>query len=191
MQPQDEPRGMPAATGIFLGLNVLVYIGLVMAEGGLDMSARTIAGWGGLVPLEWLDGQYWRLITAGFLHFSLMHLIANSICLIAWGVPLERGLGAFRMAVLFLGSILAGSIGSLFLHQEVFISAGASGGASGLLGALFVFWLRRDIMLPASFFLINIGLNIAVTMFVPGIDWQAHLGGFIGGAILGMMLRRE
>jgi membrane associated rhomboid family serine protease len=189
MDMQDEPRGMPPATGLFLALNILVYIGLVMAEGGLDMSTKTIVNWGGLVPVKWLDGQYWRLITAGFLHFSLMHLVANSICLLAWGVPLERGLGPIRMAILFLGSVLAGSIGSLLLHDEVFISAGASGGASGLLGALFAFWLRRDIGLPASFFLINIGLNIGVTMFVPGIDWQAHLGGFIGGAILAMVLR--
>jgi membrane associated rhomboid family serine protease len=160
MENSAEPRGMPLATGIFLAANALVYLGLVVTEGGLDMSTRTIAAWGGLVPLEWLDGQYWRMLTAGFLHFGLMHLVANAICLIAWGVPLERGLGPSRMVVLFLGSILAGSIGSLFLHSEPFISAGASGGASGLLGALFAFWLLRDIALPASFFAINIGLNI-------------------------------
>ncbi|MFY8115558.1 MAG: rhomboid family intramembrane serine protease [Rhabdaerophilum sp.] len=189
MENSAEPRGMPLATGIFLAANALVYLGLVVAEGGLDMSTRTIAAWGGLVPLEWLDGQYWRMLTAGFLHFGLMHLVANAICLIAWGVPLERGLGPSRMVILFLGSILAGSIGSLFLHSEPFISAGASGGASGLLGALFAFWLLRDIALPASFFAINIGLNIAVTIFVPGIDWQAHLGGFAGGAILALILR--
>jgi membrane associated rhomboid family serine protease len=189
MDDHAEMRGMPLATGIFLAVNALVYVGLVAVEGGLDMSARTVAAWGGLVPMEWLNDQYWRLLTAGFLHFSLMHLIANSICLLAWGVPLERGLGPIRMAILFLGSILAGSVGSLMLHSEPFISAGASGGASGLLGALFAFWRLRDIQLPASFFAINIGLNIAVTMFVPGIDWQAHLGGFVGGVVLALLLR--
>lgn len=189
MHSVEEPRGMPPATGLFLAVNALVYIGLVIVEGGLDMSAKTVGTWGGLVPMEWLNGQYWRLLTAGFLHFSLMHLITNGICLLAWGVPLERGLGSIRLAILFLGSILCGSIGSLLLHEDVFISAGASGGASGLLGALFAYWLSGNVRLPGSFFAINIGLNIGVALFVPGIDWQAHLGGFLGGVVLAFALK--
>jgi membrane associated rhomboid family serine protease len=189
MDNPAEPRGMPPATGLFLAANAILYIALAVAEGGLDISTKLIAQWGGLVPVEWLHGQYWRLITAGFLHFSLMHVLANGICLLAWGVPLERGLGPWRMATLFLGSILAGSLGSLWLHDDVFISSGASGGASGLLGALFAYWLTKRVWLPTSFFAINIGLNIAVALFVPGIDWQAHLGGFVGGALLALALR--
>ncbi|MFY8155748.1 MAG: rhomboid family intramembrane serine protease, partial [Rhabdaerophilum sp.] len=61
-------------------------------------------------------------------------------------------------------------------------------GTSGLLGALMGLWFLGRIGVPASFFVINIGLNIGVALFAPGVDWQAHLGGFLVGLALGMLL---
>lgn len=180
----SEVRGMPPATGAFLAVIVVVYALLAIAGGDLDINPELILTWGGIVPLKWLGNEYWRLLAAGFLHFSLMHIMANAICLLAWGVPLERLMGSARLAILLLGSIVTGSIASVLMRQEVFVGAGASGGTSGLLGALFLLWALRVIAMPASFFAINIGLNIAIALFVPGIDWQAHLGGFLGGAAL-------
>lgn len=183
MTPQEPaPRGMPPATGFFLVVNGLAYLALAVSGGGLDVAVRTIAETGGLLPLEWLGGEYWRLLAYGFLHFGLLHLTVNMICLLAWGVPLERALGSFRLALLYLGSIVLAGAGSIALHQQPFVSAGASGGVSGLLGALFLLWLTGRAGLPASFFAINIGLNVAIAFFAPGIDWQAHLAGFFGGA---------
>lgn len=184
-----ETTGMPPATGAALAIIVIAYVALAITQGGLDIAPETVLDWGGIVPLKWLDGEYWRLLAAGFLHFSLMHIMANAICLLAWGVPLERLFGSIRLAILLLGSIVAGSLASVLMRQEAFIGAGASGGTSGLLGALFLLWVCQIIRMPASFFVINIGLNVAITLFVPGIDWQAHLGGFAGGAaIAGLML---
>lgn len=185
------PSGMPPATGVFLAVIVVVYALLAFYGGDLDINPELILTWGGIVPLKWLGDEYWRLLAAGFLHFSPMHIMANAICLLAWGVPLERLMGSLRLAILLLGSIITGSIASVLMHQEVFVGAGASGGTSGLLGALFLLWALRVIPIPASFFAVNIGLNVAITLFVPGIDWQAHLGGFLGGAALaGLMVLR-
>mgnify|MGYP003733765615 CR=1 FL=1 len=175
---------MPPATGFFLGTNIVVFLALMLREGGTEISAETIADLGGLMPLQWLGDQYWRYLSYGFLHFSLMHITVNSICLLAWGVPLERWFGPLRMVILYIGSILIAGMGSVALHQSLFISAGASGGVSGLLGALFLLWLLRLVALPGSFFAINIGLNVAIALFTPGIDWQAHLAGFLGGMVL-------
>lgn len=188
-ETDTEARGLPPATGAFLAIIVTVYALLAFASGDLDINPEMILTWGGIVPLKWLDGEYWRLLAAGFLHFSLMHIMANTICLLAWGVPLERLMGSLRLTTLLLGSIVTGSIASVLMHQEVFVGAGASGGTSGLLGALFLLWALRVITIPASFFAINIGLNVAIALFVPGIDWQAHLGGFLGGAgLAGLMV---
>lgn len=189
---ETEARGLPPATGTFLAVIVAVYALLAFSGGDLDIDPELILAWGGIVPLKWLDAQYWRLLAAGFLHFSLMHIMANTICLLAWGVPLERLMGSLRLTILLLGSIVTGSVASVLMHQEVFVGAGASGGTSGLLGALFLLWALRVIVIPASFFAINIGLNVAVALFVPGIDWQAHLGGFLGGAALaGFIVLRQ
>lgn len=189
MNPDNtEPSGMPPATGTFLGVIVTAYALLAFMQGSTDISAETIADWGGIMPLEWMKDEYWRLLGAGFLHFSLMHVMANTICLLAWGVPLERLMGSVRLAILFLVAIIAGSLTSILMRSEPFIGAGASGGTSGLLGALFMLWVLRKIWMPASFFVINIGLNIAVALFAPGVDWQAHLGGFVAGMLLAVVL---
>lgn len=185
---EGEPRGMPPATGVFLAINGVIYLLLAASQGDLSFSPRTIAAWGGLLPREWLDGEYWRLLSYGFLHFGLLHLIVNATCLLAWGVPLERLYGSFPLAALYLGSIVLAGAGSILLHEGPFVSAGASGGVSGLLGALFLLRLLGHIGLPASFFVINISLNVGIALFVPGIDWQAHLAGFLGGIVLAALL---
>jgi len=186
----DElPRATPIP-GFWLLLiaNVAIYAALVLSNGDLDIAPRTIAIWGGLVPQPFMSEEPWRYLTAGFLHFSLVHIVTNMICLLAWGVPLERGLGTVRFMILFLASIAGGSFLSVAMHEGPFIGAGASGGVSGLLGALMGLWFLRFVGLPASFFVINIGLNIAVALFAPNVDWQAHLGGFITGLVLAMLL---
>ena len=180
-------RGTPAVW-LVLGITVLAYAGLVVTAGDFDIPVRIIALWGGIMPAEWMGNEYWRYLSAGFLHFSPLHIATNMICLVAWGIPLERMFGTWRFVVLYLASIVAGAVGSVMLHEDRFIGAGASGGISGLLGALFALWLLKRIGLPASFFAINIGLNIAVALFAPGVDWQAHLAGFVAGIAFGALL---
>lgn len=178
---------------LILGLNALAFLGLAALQGGFEISARRIADWGGLLPIQWMEGEAWRYLAAGFLHFGPLHLATNMICLLVWGVPLERLFGTWRFMLLYMGSIVAGSVGSVMLHTGNFVGAGASGGVSGLLGALLMLRLLRFVAIPGSFFAINIGLNVLVAVFVPQVDWQAHLCGFLGGMVLAgllLLLRR-
>jgi rhomboid protease GluP len=181
---EASPRGVFAV----LAVCVVLYGCLVWQAGDFSIPVRLMVTWGGIMPLDWLNGEYWRFLAAGFLHFSLLHILTNMICLLAWGIPLERLYGTARFLLLYLASVLGGTIGSVMLHEDRFVGAGASGGISGLLGALLMLTLLRRIGLPASFFLINIGLNIAVALFAPGVDWQAHLTGFISGMVVAAML---
>lgn len=190
MEPFQEIRRRPTpGVWLIMALNGLAFLGLAALQGDFNIAPRTIAAWGGILPVQWMEGEYWRYLTAGFLHFGPLHIAANMICLLAWGVPLERLFGSTRFVLLFVGSIISGSVGSVMMHAGPFVGAGASGGVSGLLGALLMLRLMRFVSIPASFFLINFGLNIAVALFAPGVDWQAHLFGFIGGmALSGLML---
>lgn len=190
MDSMRETRRRPTpGVWFIMALNALAFLGLAALQGDLNISPRLIANWGGILPIQWMEGESWRYLTAGFLHFGPLHITANMICLLAWGVPLERLFGTWRFVVLFLGSIIAGSIGSVMMHTGPFVGAGASGGVSGLLGALLMLRLLRFVAIPPQFFLINFGLNIAVALLAPGVDWQAHLFGFLGGAALtGLMV---
>lgn len=187
----DEPQRLAPIPGFWLVLiaNVAIYGALVMADGDLSIGVRTLIQWGSLLPEQYMEQEPWRYLTAGFLHFGLVHIVANMICLLAWGVPLERGLGTMKFLLLFVASILGGSFLSVVMHEAPFVGAGASGGTSGLLGALMAQWMLRRLDLPASFFVINIGLNIAVALMSPSIDWQAHLGGFLTGLVLSLAMK--
>ncbi|MBN8533048.1 MAG: rhomboid family intramembrane serine protease [Rhizobiales bacterium] len=186
---RDIRRRRTPGVWLIMALNALVFLGLAALQGGFNMSPRLIAEWGGILPIQWMEGEPWRYLTAGFLHFGPLHITANMICLLAWGVPLERLFGTGRFVILFLGSIVAGSIGSVMMHAGPFVGAGASGGVSGLLGALLMLQLTRFVAIPASFFLTNFALNVAVALLAPGVDWQAHLFGFLGGmALTGLMV---
>lgn len=183
----DRPPATPAIWLLIL-TNTVIFALMASAEGDVNLSPTLIADWGGVLPLQWMHGEFWRLLTAGFLHFSPMHLVANMICLLVWGVPIERGIGTIRFLLLYLASIVSGAIGTMTLHGGIFVGAGASGGTSGLLGALLAFtWMGR-VRLPASYFLINIGLNVGITILMPSIDWKAHLFGFLAGLVLAPIL---
>jgi membrane associated rhomboid family serine protease len=183
---EASPRGVFAV----LAICVVLYGFLVWQAGDVSIPVRLMASWGGIMPLDWMQGEYWRFVVAGFLHFGPLHIVTNMICLLAWGIPLERLYGTVRFLLLYLASILGGTIGSVLLHEDRFVGAGASGGISGLLGALLMLTLLRRIGLPASFFLINFGLNVTVALFAPGVDWQAHLTGCLAGMAVAAILPR-
>lgn len=177
------PR-LPPATGFFLFANIAVYLVLVAYAGSFDLPVPVLVSFGGLVPANWMGAEYWRYLSYGFLHGSLLHVTVNSFCLLAWGTPLERWFGSVRLTLLYLGSIVLAGLGSVALLTGPFVTIGASGGISGLLGGLLLLWLLRIIAMPASFFVVNIGLNVVIALSVSGVDWQAHLAGFAGGIVL-------
>lgn len=132
--------------------------------------------------------QPWRMLTSGFVHAmpSPVHLLLNMYTLYLFGRMLEPLLGAWRFAVLFLLSVLGGSVGVLLLGDPWVLVIGASGGIFGLFGAMFVFVRHfRNSVTPI---VVLIGINLVFGFLVGGIAWQAHVGGLAAGALTGLLM---
>jgi membrane associated rhomboid family serine protease len=138
---------------------------------------------GGLIPAEVGSGEYWRLLTAGFLHGNLIHLATNMLSLYWLGVPMERILGGRRMLTLYLLSLFGASVAVLLFTAPVSITVGASGAVYGLMGALLVTFRRLKLNLQPL--VVVLALNVFITFTYPGLSWQGHLGGFVIGAVVG------
>jgi rhomboid protease GluP len=124
--------------------------------------------------------QYWRLLAYGFLHFNLVHLLSNMLCLVLWGGHLEKRLGSAYFLLIYTCALVLGALVGHFIHTTPYLTAGASGATSGILGALLCLWLLGKLDFPASFFVINIGLNVVIALNAR-VDWGVHLGGFAAG----------
>lgn len=126
----------------------------------------------------------WRMLTSGFLHSmsSPLHLVLNMYMLYLFGRMLEPALGRGRFLLLFLLSVLGGSLGVLVLSHPLAYVVGASGGVFGLFGALFV--LQRHLGQSITPVAVLIGINVVFGFLFPGIAWQAHLGGLLTGALV-------
>jgi rhomboid protease GluP len=136
--------------------------------------------------------QYYRFITMMFLHGGLLHLLFNSMAIVSIGSELERLVGQQRFLGLYFVSGFAGGVASYLFTANP--SVGASGAIFGLIGAEIVFILRNRRLFgdDARQLLGNIGftavLNIGIGVTVPNIDNMAHLGGLVGGLLVGVML---
>jgi rhomboid protease GluP len=127
--------------------------------------------------------EYWRLVAYAFLHVSMLHILVNMACLVWWGGPLESRIGTSYFLLIYFASVIAGALTGIFTQGGFYFSVGASAGISGILGALLCLKLLKRIDLPASFFVINLGLNIVIAFLAPRIDWGAHLGGIVAGMV--------
>ena len=132
------------------------------------------------------DGWY-RLVTSGFLHFGIIHLAFNMYFLYVLGPMLEPGLGRINFLLLYMASLLGGSLGVVLVDSGG-ITAGASGAVFGLLAAATVGLWRRGV----NPFTTGIGsaliLNLFITFAIPGISIGGHIGGAIAGAICGLVM---
>jgi membrane associated rhomboid family serine protease len=137
---------------------------------------------GPAVPYGVGDGQYYRLFTAMFMHFGILHLLMNMYALWILGRTLESFLGPARFLALYLVAGLGGDVAA-YLFQPADLSAGASTALFGLFAALFL--VLRKLGLNATSVLPVILINLVFTLSVPGISIAGHLGGFVTGAIAG------
>ena len=131
-------------------------------------------------------GEYYRLITAGFLHIGLLHIFFNMYALYIVGSQLENFIGKIKYIIVYLGSIIIGNLMSmLFIGNSV--SAGASGAIFGLFGALLYFGYHYRVYLGnmmTSQIIPVLIFNFFLGFILSGIDMAAHIGGFIGGMLL-------
>jgi membrane associated rhomboid family serine protease len=132
-------------------------------------------------------GEWWRIITGGFLHAGILHIGMNMLVLWLLGSQLERAVGPMRFACLYGTSLLAGSLGVLLIDPTA-PTVGASGAVFGLMGAAFVYQRSRGIDAWRSGLGGLILLNLVITFMVPGISKGGHLGGLVGGAIVGILM---
>ncbi|MGH3034641.1 MAG: rhomboid family intramembrane serine protease [Gaiellaceae bacterium] len=168
-------------TKTLVGVNVLIYlIEVAQSSGGFTPSDRFIIDWGLHGQLV-AEGDWWRLITAAFLHASPIHLLFNMLMLWWFGQALEAALGSSRFLGIYLVSALAGSTGALLITPTTF-TLGASGAVFGILGAGLVLE-RRQVYVFGGSALGIVVLNIGFTFLISNISIGGHVGGLVGGGL--------
>jgi membrane associated rhomboid family serine protease len=185
-------------TKALIAINVGVFVLELTTGGGLglDMSsafASRLVTWGGLQPLSIaVHGEYYRLITAMFLHGGLLHVGLNMYVLWILGSMAEPAFGSARFVALYFISGFLASVASFWLGPVNQIGVGASGAIFGLLGAWAAFgFRRRDTAFGAAqlrWALLWIAINVFFGLSVSGIDNFAHLGGLVAGAAAGTVV---
>ncbi|WEF32722.1 rhomboid family intramembrane serine protease [Pseudoduganella chitinolytica] len=191
-----QPFRYPILTFALIAINILLFV--VQVIGGMDAtdpSSDDLIRWGANLAAYSLDDEPWRLLTSMFLHVGLLHLALNMYMLFAFGAMAERRFGAIRMLLVYLLSGLAGSIVSALWHADPFnqvVAAGASGALMGLTGAYLADWLvaswhndpHEDVKIGGPL-VQTIVINLVIGSVIPGIDNACHIGGLIGGFLVG------
>jgi membrane associated rhomboid family serine protease len=181
-------RNQGIVTFTLIGINVGIY--LLQLVGGAPLSADR--GWifvnGALYGPVVADGDWYRLLTAAFLHYGPIHLAMNMLALWWIGRPLEYALGPLRYTMIYVVSGLAGSAGALLLDPNA-VTVGASGAIFGILGAAIVLERQQTYVLGGAAITL-LAVNLAFTFAVPGISIGGHLGGLAGGVLATLALTR-
>lgn len=178
-QPRTMAGGLiPSSVGqlsvALIVLNVAAFLATMLNPG--------VGERGQMLGLAVAEGEYWRLITSTFLHGGVLHLALNMYALYLFGPVAERALGTTRFISTYLTMAAAGSVAVYWFAHPQTATVGASGAIFGLFGLVMVLMVRagQDIRTLLMLLLIN-----AVFSLLPHISWQAHLGGFLTGAVLG------
>jgi membrane associated rhomboid family serine protease len=166
-----------------IGINIAVFLAVQVYGDSLIQDLILFGGWPPGHPVTGVaEGQYYRLLTTVFLHQQLMHIGFNMLSLWWVGPGLEAALGRARYLALYLISGIGGSALSFLLASPYSASLGASGAIFGLLGATFV--LMRRLRYDLRPIIAIIVLNLIFTFSQPEIDWRAHVGGLVTGAVI-------
>jgi membrane associated rhomboid family serine protease len=173
---------------VLIGINVLVFAVMALqAQSIVDNQQSSVYLYGTLIPGAVAEGDYWRLLTSGFLHFGNyggygpVHLIFNMFALWVLGRDLEVALGRARFLAVYLVSLLGGSAAVMLFTPADGSTVGASGAIYGLFGGIAVVVFRSR-MNPTPV-LTLLGVNIFLSIALPGISLAGHLGGLAVGAL--------
>ncbi|MBA4388911.1 MAG: hypothetical protein C0404_13090 [Verrucomicrobia bacterium] len=182
-------------TYAILAINIVVFVLMVVSGVSIftdSVSNGDLVAWGSNYGPLTITGDWWRLLTSVFVHIGLLHIAMNMWVLWDVGVLVERLYGNLFFAVVYLISGILGSLASVWWHTEI-LSAGASGAIFGLYGALLAFFIVRRSSIPSRmmksvsricvFFIL---FNVAYGSWQPQIDNAAHLGGLLGGFLVGL-----
>ena len=186
------------ATAALLAGNLAVFVAMLVQGAGLWHAPNDVQlAWGANFGPATRDGEWWRLGTAMFVHFGLVHLAVNMWALWDSCRFVERLYGHARFLAIYGAGGMAGNLFSLFAHGDRAVSGGASGAIFSAYGALLVWlWRERRQVHPVEFRWLFGGAaafataTIAMGLLIPGIDNAAHLGGLVCGALAGRALAR-
>jgi membrane associated rhomboid family serine protease len=186
--------GRPELTLALIAINVVAFL----AEGNVSITGQptdkvyekgalfgSLEGFAGQGVAH---GQWWRIVTSGFLHENLLHIGFNMYVLYLLGQMLEPALGRMRFGVIYAVSLLAGSLGALLVSPHS-LTVGASGAVFGVMGAAAVEMRARQIPIMQSGVGGLILINLVISFALPGISWGGHVGGLIGGALAAIALQ--
>jgi membrane associated rhomboid family serine protease len=179
-------RDSTLVTKALIAFNLAFYL-ITVAQGvGVNQPGGRLFGEFALYGPLVADGDWWRLITAAFLHASLLHIAFNMLALWWIGGPLEQAIGPWRFLAIYGVSGLAGSAGALLASPQA-VTVGASGAIFGLFGAMVVIqWQTTGSLAGPAMTLILV--NLAITFAVPNISWGGHVGGLVGGVLATLAL---
>ena len=177
-------NSLPVVTRSIIAACVGTFL-IAMATGGQLNAAYSF----GMSPLLVAEGEWWRLVTATFLHINTMHILFNMYALLVLGSSLERAIGGSRFSLIYAFSAFGGSVASFWFSDLLTLGVGASGAVFGLMTATIV--VGRALRTDVNQILFWLGLNIVFGFLAPGIDWRAHLGGAIIGAITARIIVRS
>lgn len=196
------PRAVPYLTYVLIALNLLVFVvgivvdgaGAILGEIGemhvdFGLVAKGFVQEGDSFRMVGVgDGEWYRMVTSGFLHYGLFHLLVNMYALFALGRVLEVGIGRLRTGIIYGASMLAGSAGALVASPDS-LTAGASGAIFGLMGGLLMVMRAQGVAFRDSPLLPTLALNLGLTLFFSRyISVGGHIGGFVGGVVAGWLL---
>jgi membrane associated rhomboid family serine protease len=175
----DDPR----ATYVLMGICIALGVGDYLSGGTSDILRQ-----GGLNGPDVANGEYWRLVTSGFLHAGVIHLLFNMYALYILGTMLEPAIGRVRYLLIFFVSLLCGSFGALLVSPDK-LTVGASGAVFGLMGAAIAIMRNRGIDPMASGLPFWLGINLLITFTIPDrLSVGGHVGGLIGGIVTAVIL---
>ena len=155
--------------------------------GGFDGRGGTVYGNGALYGPLVADGEWWRIVTSGFLHSGILHLAFNMYFLYFLGTLLEPEIGKLRFAAIYFVSLLGGSFGALLISPDA-VTVGASGAVFGAMGAAILAMRARGIDPMQSGLGITLLLNLGITFLIPNISIGGHIGGLVAGGIVGYLM---
>jgi membrane associated rhomboid family serine protease len=170
-----------AVSMALLGLNVVAFLLQKITEGNVN----SVFQWGAMQGFAVAGGDYWRLLTAAFLHVGILHIAFNMYALYLFGPFVERALGTTRFVIAYLTMAISSSVFVYWLTDPQVATIGASGAVFGLFGLALVLLirLRQDV----RGLLVLLALNAFISL-QGNISWQGHLGGFVTGVLLGAAL---
>jgi membrane associated rhomboid family serine protease len=177
------------ATYVLIALNVAAFLAEIAGgSGGLSTASGSIVGNFALQGVAVADGEWYRMLTGGFLHAGFIHLGFNMFALFILGRMLEPGIGTPRFLALYFASLFAGAFGALALSDPLDVTVGASGAVFGLFAAAFVIARGRGLDAIASQLGFLLLINIALTFSIPRLSVGGHLGGLAGGLLCALLI---